>query len=311
MKFSVVIPLYNKAPYVRKALESVIAQTYQNFELMVVDDGSTDGSTLIVDEFLNGIENIKHRFIKQENLGVSIARNNGVAHSDGDYIAFLDADDWWDCTYLERMAQFINEYPDAGLYACNYYYHKNNKNLIRVSQISTGYINYPKVYYDIFAMPVWTGATIIPRSVFLDVNGFNPQLWMSEDFDLWIRIALKYKVCFLNELLAYYNQSVQLKWRALGKLYPPHRQFAFNADYLLTYQKEDEDIRHVVDMVKILCLKQYYISKQYHELAKKELSKIDINNYQHKFYASYLWQPLWKLKLEMMIGYIYQLITRK
>jgi hypothetical protein len=112
-------------------------------------------------------------------------------------------------------------------------------------------------------------------------------------------------------LLAYYNQDVQLKWRALGKLYPPHRQFAFNADYLLPFQKENEDVRHVVDMVKILCLKQYYISNNYHELAKKELSKIDLKDYKNKFYASYIWQPLLKLKIDNVICNIYKILKNK
>ena len=252
-----------------------------------------------------------HRLIRQANSGVSAARNNGVAQSHGDYLAFLDADDWWEPIYLERMAQLIDDYPDAGLYASNYYYYKDGRNMLRLKGVSTGYINYPKIYFETFAMPVWTGAAIVPRVVFENVNGFNSQLWMSEDFDLWIRIALKYRVVFLNELLAYYNQDVQLKWRALGKLYPPNVQFAFNADYLIPYQENNIDIKHVVDMVKILCLKQYYISKKYHELAKRELLKIEINDYRHKFYASYLWQPMWKLRLALFLESLYKILRNK
>jgi len=151
MKFSVIIPLYNKAPYVRKALESVLAQTYTDFELIVVDDGSTDESANIVETMLRkikgyrlevkgkenevidysleikGEENsgaeinayhlspINYKLIRQANTGVAAARNNGVAQAMGDYLAFLDADDWWEPNYLERMAQLIEDYPDAGL----------------------------------------------------------------------------------------------------------------------------------------------------------------------------------------------------
>ena len=115
MKFSVIIPLYNKAPYIRKALESVLAQTYTDYEVIVVDDGSTDDSCAIADEIVreamgNGfwvIDEETNRqspianrlmLLKQQNAGVSAARNNGVAQAHGDYIAFLDADDWWEPT---------------------------------------------------------------------------------------------------------------------------------------------------------------------------------------------------------------------
>ena len=104
---------------------------------------------------------------------------------------------------------------------------------------------------------------------------------------------------------------MQLKWRALGKLYPPKVQFAFNADYLIPYQENNIDIKHVVDMVKIMCLRQYYISKKYHELAKSELIKIDLNEYSDKKYASYLWKPLWKLRIITFLENLYKILLNK
>lgn len=310
MKFSVIIPLYNKAPYVRKALESVCAQTCRDYELIVINDGSTDNSAIVADEYLKATDGIDYKIINQPNAGVSAARNNGVALSHGEYVAFLDADDWWDPTYLERMAQLIADYPDAGLYASNYIYYKPGKTHVALN-IPTGYINYSKTYYESNAMPVWTGAAMIPRKVYDEMGGFKNHLWMAEDFDLWIRIALNHKVVFQNEPLAYYNQEVQLKWRALGKLYPPIRQFAFDADYLIPYQTKNNEIKHVVDMVKIVCLKQYYISRKYHLLAKKELAKIDCNEYRNQSFASYLWQPLWKLRLLSKLFDIYKILKNK
>ena len=311
MKFSVIIPLYNKAPYVRKALETVCAQTYRDYEIIVINDGSTDNSSIIAEEYLKGIGGVNYKILQQKNAGVAAARNNGVAQANGDYLAFLDADDWWKPTYLERMAQLIEDYPDAGLYASNYFYHKDGKNIVKVKNVKTGYINYPKTYFETFAMPVWTGATIVPRNIYYLSGGFRTHIRMSEDFDLWIRIALLSKVVFLNDPLAYYNQNVQLKWRALGKLYSPKVQFAFNADYLIPYQKQNIDIKHVVDMVKIVCLKQYYISVKYHELAKNELSKVDIDEYKDKTYASYIWEPIWKLRIISFLEYIYQLMNNR
>ena len=126
-KLSVIIPLYNKAPYVKKALESVCHQTYSDYELIVINDGSTDDSCMIAEKYLQGMDGINYQLITQENAGVSAARNNGVAQASGEYISFLDADDWWEPTFLEKMAKFIEDYPEAGLYASNYMYYKPGK----------------------------------------------------------------------------------------------------------------------------------------------------------------------------------------
>jgi len=105
MRFSVIIPLYNKAPYVAKAIGSVLTQTFTDFELAIVDDGSKDNSAQIAERAIEGCDNC--RLIRQENAGVSMARNNGVSLSQGEYLCFLDADDWWAPTFLEEMSKLI------------------------------------------------------------------------------------------------------------------------------------------------------------------------------------------------------------
>ena len=171
-----------------------------------MDDGSTDDSARIAEEYIRevkdyglkvkGEENseaeintyhlspitykrnthhlssINYKLIRQTNSGVSAARNNGVAQASGEYVAFLDADDWWEPTYLERMAQLIEDYPDAGLYACNYYYYKDGKKIVKVRGVATGYINYPKTYFETLAMPVTSITAIVPRCVFDAIGGF-------------------------------------------------------------------------------------------------------------------------------------------
>lgn len=229
MKFSVIIPLYNKAPYVRKALETVCAQTYRDYELIVINDGSTDNSAIVADEYLKATDGIDYQIISQQNAGVSAARNNGVAQSHGDYIAFLDADDWWEPTYLERMAQLIADYPDAGLYASNYVYYKPGKTHVALN-IPTGYINYPKAYYESNAMPVWTGAAMIPRKVYDEKGGFPLGIKLGEDFLLWSKIALQYPVAFLNEPLAWYNNDVPATLRATRNLYAPEHHMLFRLE---------------------------------------------------------------------------------
>ena len=341
MKFSVIIPLYNKAPYVRKALESVFAQTYTDYELIVVDDGSTDGSFTIAKQFIDerlevkGAENskaeinaynlspINYKLIRQANSGVSAARNNGVAASQGDYVAFLDADDWWEPIYIERMAQLINEYPGAGLYACNYYYHKDGINIIKVD-IPTGYFNYPTEYFKNFAMPVWTGATMIPRKVYDEMGGFPLGIKLGEDFLLWAKIALQYKLAFLNEPLAYYNNTLPPNYRATYHLHKPEEHMLFRLELAFgdegmrrlgeRREAKGTEIREVnipasnlksdwkslLDMLRLLGLHSYWLSDEYHEMAQREIDKVDMSQ-QYDFLLKLYRTPRWIQKMKQII----------
>ena len=150
----------------------------------------------------------------------------GVAQAHAEYIAFLDADDWWEPTYLERMAQLINDYPDAGLYASNYVYYKPGKTHVAL-HIPTGYINYPKTYFESGVMPVTSITAILPRKVFDEMGGFPLGIKLGEDFLLWAKIALRYPVVFLNEPLAWYNNDVPVNLRATRNLHHPNNHMLF------------------------------------------------------------------------------------
>lgn len=301
MRFSVIIPLYNKASYVAKAIESVLAQTFNDFELIIVDDGSKDNSAEIAAQAIENQMNC--RLIRQKNAGVSMARNNGVSASQGDYLCFLDADDWWTPNFLEEMAELAAEFPDAGIYGSNYIIVNETKRKTRVSPIGVeagfekGYINYCQVYAKTLAMPLWTGAVCIPRKVFEETKGFNPQLKMGEDFDLWIRIAIRHKVAFLNKPLAFYNQDVEASKRAIGSLPPPETQFAFCADYLKENMEKDADLKRIVECIQIICLRNYYLSGKYHSHAHKVLNSIDLKSHLGNSYANYLRRPVWATRL--------------
>ena len=294
MSFSVIMPLFNKAPYIRRALESVLGQTFKDFEVIVVDDGSTDGSYNKAKEVLEG-SGIDYQLIRQDNSGVSTARNNGVKASRGYYVCFLDADDWWTPDFLEKMDGLITSFPDAGIYGTNYYYVKNGRQSVSVTTASTGYINYCKVYAEKLEMPLWTGAVCLPRAVFDEMGGFKPQLKLGEDFDLWIRIALKYKVAFLNEPLAYYFQDADPAWRLVGRLHDPRNHMLWNLEYLAQEEKTNPDYKLLIDNLRTYSLLPYYLSSQYHDAAREELDKVDWSRQPEKVRSRYR-KPVFILK---------------
>ena len=296
MRFSVIIPLYNKAPYIQKALESVFAQSFKDFELVVVDDGSRDDSYRIAKEILERTP-VEYQLIHQENAGVSTARNNGVAASHGDYLCFLDADDWWAPTFLEKMDYLIRDYPDAGIYGTNYYYVKNGRQRVCVTTAETGYINYCQVYAEKLQMPLWTGAVCVPRIIFEEMGGFRPHLKLGEDFDLWIKIALKYKVAFLNEPHSYYSQDSDATWRLVGKLHNPKTHMLWNLEYLEEEEKTNPDYKRLIDNLRTYSLLPYYLSKQYRDEAKQELAKVDWDSQPREVRSKYN-KPIPVLKLE-------------
>lgn len=288
MRFSVIMPLYNKAPYVKKALTSVLSQTYQDFEFIVVNDGSTDNSLVVAQETLAGTNAI---IIDQKNAGVSMARNNGVKESSGDYFCFIDADDWWAPEFLERMNNLIDEFPDAGIYGSSYYLVKNGKFRkapVGISEsFEKGYIDYCSVYAKTLCMPLTSISVAIPRGIFEEHGGFKPNLKLGEDFDLWIRIALKKKVAFLNEPLAYYNQDVDVASRGTRHLQKPEHHMLWNLDYLLVEEERNPEYKQLIDNLRTYGLLQYYISKEYHIIAKEQLSKVDWSRQNEKWLHLY------------------------
>lgn len=333
-KFSVIMPLYNKAPYVRKALESIVSQTYYDWELVIVDDGSSDNSAAICEEFfqtfnhslahsININRSFVHSFIRQTNSGVASARNNGVKASQGEFLCFLDADDWWEPTFLEEIDKLIKSYPDAGIYATNYVYYKPGKTHVALN-LERGYMNYPEAYLQSSAMPVWTGATCMPRKVFDEMGGFPVGIKLGEDFLLWAKTALHYKVAFGEKALAYYNNDVPASLRATRNLHAPEHHMLFHLDSI---EKEIENLSlansltpslvnawHMLfDKLRVNGLLDYWIDERYHDAAATELAKVDWSKQPKKIKAQYE-KPIWWLRAKrgiMRVGsYCKQKIIR-
>ncbi len=295
--FSVIIPLYNKSPYIKKAINSVLTQTYSDFELLIINDGSTDDSLSIVQQFSDS----RIKIYSQKNAGVSAARNNGVKKANFDYIAFLDADDWWHKDFLKEMKSLITQFPDAGIYGNRYWYVKNNKlkltNVGLPENFKKGYINYFKIYSNTFAVPFNCSFVIVKKHIFNDVGGFNANLKFGEDFDLWVRIALKQKIGYLNKPMAYSNQDVDIYNRALGaKLWNPENHFIFNLDYLQVEEKTNLILKKLLDGLRVRALVRYRMAGEHTKEIQNILKKVDFTT-QPKYYQRIYNCPLFIVKL--------------
>lgn len=300
--FSVIIPLYNKAAYIERAIQSVLSQTFQEFELIVVDDGSIDaplppkgGSTA---ERLGRLGFSSPPLggwgvFQQQNQGVSTARNNGVKLAKFEYIAFLDADDSWEPTYLEEMNSLIAAYPDAGIYGSSYFIVKNGKKRIApigiVREFESGLIDYCQVYSKTLCMPLTSISTILPKYIFINENGFKPNLKLGEDFDLWIRVGTKYPVAFLNKPLASYHQDVDLSNRAIGeRLYEPHEHMLFT-DY--DEFKNNPDFVYLYERLALYGLLPYYLQGKNKKEVRAILAQIHWGQHELKYRLKYIFLP--------------------
>ena len=297
--FSVIIPLYNKAPYVRKTVESVLGQTFVDYELLIIDNGSNDGSSEIVAGFTDSRIQIVRL---EENVGVSNARNKGVSLSTAPYITFLDADDWWEPTFLEEMRGLIERHPDAGIYGTGYYIVKNSKKRLAPigvdENFTEGEINYCAVYTKTLCMPLTSISVAIPRAVFDEMGGFKPHLKLGEDFDLWIRIALRHKAVFLNKPLSNYNQDVDVTYRGTHHLRDPKEHMLWNLGYLETEEKINPDYKQLIDNLRTYSLLPYLLTRQYRSAARQELAKVDWGQQPIKTRRLYQ-KPILYLKLRM------------
>jgi glycosyltransferase involved in cell wall biosynthesis len=205
---SVVIPLYNKATHVRRAVNSVLSQSFPDFECIVVDDGSTDGSGDIV----AGIPNPRIRLIRQSNGGVGAARNRGSSEARGELVAFLDADDEWKPNFLDTVYRLAAQYPQCGAYATAYdcVESSGRNRILRFDRIPPppweGILeNYFKSAQ--FQPPVCSSAVCVRKSVLTEIGMFPIGERLGEDLDTWCRIALAYPIAFSTLVCAQYRRD--------------------------------------------------------------------------------------------------------
>jgi len=215
---SIVIPAYNSMQHLSATLDSVFKQTYRDFELIVIDDGSVDHT----EKYVLSLRDPRLRLISQTNQGASAARNNGIIHARGEYIAFLDDDDLWHPTKLEKQLRILEESPEVGLvYTWAEFIDEQGQ--------STG-----KIFRDHVEGDVWQELTaynlvvcgsvpLVRKSCFETCGMFDLDLGsFIEDWDMWLRIANKYSFGVVREVLVYYRQrstSSSKNWQKMSKGY--------------------------------------------------------------------------------------------
>ena len=197
--FSVVIPLYNKQQTIDRAVRSVLNQTVQDFEIVVVNDGSTDRGPEVVE----AITDPRIRLVHQMNQGVSAARNRGVAESKAELTAFLDADDFWEPGFLEEISVLCGSYPGCGIYATRYSFCRGEDRwpaIVRLlSGLDEGDRGLLRDYFKVASIshpPVCSSATCVRKGALLEVGGFPVGVTSGEDLLTWARLAVRHPVAY-------------------------------------------------------------------------------------------------------------------
>lgn len=276
--FSVVIPLYNKEKHIKKTIKSVLNQEFKDFEIIVVNDGSTDNSLKKVEELKDS------RIIVYciENQGVSHARNYGIKKAKSDYICFLDADDFWFKNHLINLKELLINYPKCGMYACAYQKKIENSifncdyisipSLQKWSGILTNYFNSSLI--DNIAS---ASSVMIPKPIFETIGFFNINFNAGEDTDMWIRIALKHPIAFNSVTSVCYNLDGENRSRK-NKI--NYKQF-FDLDKFESFTHSFECLKKFLDLHRFSIGLEYKISGNY-SIAKKYFDKIDKSNLNYK-----------------------------
>lgn len=201
--FSVIIPAYNASKFIRDTLDSVRNQTFHDYEIIVVNDGSKDNTLETVKAFFREFPDLNYKIIDQENRGIGGARNSGIKESHGKFVAFLDADDSWYNEKLERVKEFIDNNANVDL-VCH------NENWVENGRIYKKAIYGPhRTYWELLFKGncISTSATVVKRSKLLGAGLFSEDMDFNgvEDYELWLRLSKICKIEYLNEILGEYH----------------------------------------------------------------------------------------------------------
>lgn len=212
MFFSVVVPLYNKSYSIARCIDSVLSQTFLDFEIIIVNDGSSDDSlSIVANRYSNEIDNMTIKVLDQLNQGVSVARNNGIKVASSSYICFLDADDEWLPEFLKTMKKLITDHPKADLYSLAHLVKKEGSQLFKPKHgLLDGYRGYVEDFFLASSKGdvVNSSKVCVRKESILSFGGFPVGVVAGEDIYVWIRLALKGGVACDMSYLSIVHQEI-------------------------------------------------------------------------------------------------------
>ncbi len=286
---SVVIPLYNKERSISTTLESVLAQSYTDYEVIVVDDGSTDNSADTVRELAKE----KIRLITQPNGGVSAARNTGIMAAKGEYVVFLDGDDLWDKDFLKELVHLMEDYPGKSIYGLGC-----AKIFGDVMPTEDG-----KNYYrgesswDWNTMAYTGSSACVNKKDAIDVGLFDTRMTHGEDYDMWWHLQLKNGGACYTKPYAYYRQDAEN--RAMLRVVPLEKFFINYMDKFEDARAADAIFRKFYDQEMVYRIYPYLFDKRYKNEAKQLAKRLDY---------SQLKRSMW---FRLHFPHLYRFITKK
>lgn len=256
-KISVIIPLFNKGFIISETLQSVLAQTFTDFEVVIINDGSTDNGFEIVTQFSD--ERIK--LFQQENKGAAAARNIGIEKASGELIAFLDADDYWCPNHLEELFKLYTDFPNCGIYGSRYFMKISDKKTIKTNYFPSVHNDFRGILPDFFkASKTYrvglTSAIAIPKSVLKNDFLFNSEISSGQDLELYTKIAIEKPVAITNLFTVEYNFSLE---NQLSKT-PISKKKLVNFSQFNKAENKNKSLRNFLDFYRLEYALQFRVA---------------------------------------------------
>jgi glycosyltransferase involved in cell wall biosynthesis len=296
--FSIVIPLYNKANFILATLKSVSDQTFENYEIIVINDGSTD-------ESLSKIEALKLPKLSihtQENKGLSAARNRGVTLARGQYVALLDADDIWKPTYLKSMFKLIENYPNHQIFGCTYKESRNGR-LMDIHTSFEAQLNQESYVLDDFFSANYKQFIVDQSSLIFDRNfikthTFNEHIDVSEDVDYYLNYFASQQIIFLNRslMIKTYDDNDQLSSSKISKKRVP------DLEHYKTRYSSNTSIQKYIDiqLYKLAIKYTYENNKSKRQKCMTQINPLHLSMKQRLLLKSPKWIMLGLRKLKFL-----------
>ena len=287
---SIVIPLYNKEKSCQTTLESVLVQSYTDWECLIVDDGSTDNSLQVAKQFET--EDCRFKVLSQPNSGVSAARNRGIMEATGEYVCFLDGDDLWDKDFLSEMVRLMNDYPNKSIYGLGCAQKKRNEDVVLKEKYYRGESSWD---YDTMA---FTGSSAcVKKTDAIAVGLFDTRMTHGEDLDMWWRLMLLHGGASYLKPYAFYIQDAEN--RAMHRVAPLEKHIPYYVDKFAEVRARDVEFRRFFDREMIYRWYPYLFEKPYKKEAQYIAKKFDYSILK------------WSMRYRMLFPHVYRWLTGK